>query len=483
MAKRIDNFFLHWDRLFPGYLLLIVILVGGILFLPSKIAWFILIGILFLFFVLLNFRVGLLFAVLLFLIIPRYLGFDLGRGMPIINVQRILLGVLYIVWFLNKSIKGEKFITRTPLNFPILILFCIQGLATIFAYDIHSSVKNLGFYLFEHYLLYFMILDTFRTKEQVKKLINTVLASGVIICLLGVVEFITQYNVFSPIVPVREIMSSARIIQMRFGLPRVEVSFGHAIALGTYLVLLIPLCLWKLRISRVDWKRFFWYFSFILFIFVLFATLSRGTWLGFFIAGLLLLGLWKTRFFCYLIPIILIGIIVLLQPWFFSKQIDQVKLGFIESIDPTKLGSSAEQNAEYISSSEFRLYLVKKGLPFTFQRPLVGYGLKNISFAVEKWSPGLGGIDNYYLNVVFQAGYFALLMVSLILVIIIKTLWNYSRKTTDRENKLLAEVLFSTIIGFCFVLLTSSLSDPFFLLWILAAISMRLKINQDMEYR
>ena len=73
-----------------------------------------------------KFEIALFITLFMFPLVPRYLGVDLGSGLPIINVQRILLGTVYLVWIFRKSLTKEKILPKTILDKPLLILVLIQ---------------------------------------------------------------------------------------------------------------------------------------------------------------------------------------------------------------------------------------------------------------------------------------------------------------------------------------------------------------------
>ena len=103
----------------------------------------------------------------LFPIIPRYLGVDLGGGLPIINAQRILLANVYIVWLLKKLISGKPVFQKTAINKALFFLVVIQVLSvfnhpTIF---LPSALKLLQL-VTEQYLIFYLVGDIVRTKEQ-----------------------------------------------------------------------------------------------------------------------------------------------------------------------------------------------------------------------------------------------------------------------------------------------------------------------------
>lgn len=160
-----------------------------------------------------KFEIALLFTLFMFPLIPQYFGVDLGHGLPIINMQRILFGMLILGWVLRKAMSRNRF-SKAPLSKLILILFLIQAFSVFTAADKHVALLALLSYLFEYYLLFYMIFDVIRTKEQIRRVMVVIIVTAGIVGIIGLIEYISGHNFYSVIKPIRE-LSSAISIQER----------------------------------------------------------------------------------------------------------------------------------------------------------------------------------------------------------------------------------------------------------------------------
>jgi hypothetical protein len=439
----------------------------------SEYTWVLFLDSLFILLAIFKFEIALCFTLFVFPLIPRYFGVDLGHGLPIINVQRILLGSIYLGWIFRKAISGGRF-SKPPLCKLILILFLIQGLSIFRSADKHAALLSLFYYLFECYLLFYIIFDVIRTKEQIRKVIVVIIIAAGIVGIIGLTEYISGQNLYSSIKPVRELMSSAMNIQTREEARRVEVSFGHAISCGMYLILVIPISFFLLACAKSRFmKATMWIFSLILLI-VLYLTLSRGPWLGLIVAVMwvLLIVRQDTK---YRKMVLMIGLLVCLffmQPFFLQREIHKVKTIIRISLTPSVYWYSGQ--SEVASSITGRVIALKEAMIAFSKRPIGGYGLACSAPEIT----GVRADINYYMELLLESGIFALLLFGLILIKIFRVLWNCSKKAKEKEDKMLVTALSASLIGFLVSLGTVSLTTVFWLFWILSGIGMRLGVNQ-----
>lgn len=428
---------------------------------------------LFTFLVMYRFRIALFVTLFMFPLIPRYFGIDLGHGLPIVNIQRILLGILILGWVLRKAMSRDRF-PKTPLSKLILILFLIQAFSVFIAVDKRVALLHLFSYLIEYYLVFYMIFDVIRTKEQIKKIMVVIIASAGIVGIIGLTEYISGHNFYSVLTPVREIMSSAISIQERVGVKRVEMSFGHAISSGMYLILVIPISFFFLSCAKPGFRKAIWWVFSLMLLIVLYLTRSRGPWVGLIgaVMWILLIG---RRVPKYRKMILIIGLLVclfLVQPFFFQAEIHKFRTLMLASLTPSAYLDSGQSEAT--SAIAGRVTALKGAIIAFSKRPIRGYGLKITPSKIT----GVRADINYYMQLLLESGIFALLVFGLILLKIFRVLWNCSKKAEEKEDKTLAIALLASLIGLLISLGTVSLFTVFWLFWVLVGIGMRLGVNQ-----
>ncbi len=432
---------------------------------------------LFAFLAMYRFRIALFVTLFMFPLIPRYFGIDLntslGYGLPIINIQRILLGILILGWVLRKVMSRDRF-SKTPLSKLILILFLVQAFSVFIAVDKSVALLRLFSYLIEYYLVFYMIFDVIRTREQIKKIMVVIIVSAGIIGIIGITEYISGHNLYSVIKPVRELMGSAVSIQERVGVKRVEISFGHAISCGMYLVLVIPIGFYFLSCAKSGFMKALWWVLSLMLLIVLFLTRSRGPWVGLIGAmmGVLLIG---SRVPKYRKRILMTGLLVcvfLVQPFLFQGEIHKLKTMALVSLAPSAYLDS--ERSEATSSIIGRVIALKATIIAFSKRPIRGYGLKLTPSEII----GVRADISYYMRLLLESGIFALLVFGLILFKVFRVLWCCCRKAEEEEDRMLATALLASLIGLLVVLGSVTLHEVFWLFWVLVGISMRLGVNQ-----
>ena len=228
----------------------------------------------------------------------------------------IIICCVWIVKFLEGRLRGNgpaatgeaspqtgngrwwTFLTQTPLVLPVVLFFFAYLLSVVFsivpALSVWGSYSRLqGLYsMFSYIVVFVTILATLREKEQLDRLLNAIILTSVPVALYGVLQ---HYGV-DP---------TGWSMNMR---DRPGANMGNPIFLAAYLIMVMPLTLWRVieffpgQANRTKNQSF----STILFSCYLFASIcqlaavffsqSRGPWLGMFgglsvftLLGLLLL--------------------------------------------------------------------------------------------------------------------------------------------------------------------------------------------------
>ncbi|MDF1515838.1 MAG: O-antigen ligase family protein, partial [Anaerolineae bacterium] len=197
----------------------------------------------------------------------------------------IVLAVFWLVRFIEERMQGERalrFSLKTPMVLPALLLICVYLVSSIFSLVPFTSF--IGSYqrlqgtltLFSYLVIFFVILTSLRTREQLSRLITVLILNSLPVSLYGIV----QHSGLDPLPWAGDVTS------------RVASNMGNAIFVAAYLILVVPITASRIVesfrdiLSREDARV-----SDILrasgYIFVLAVQLltiwysqSRGPWLG-----------------------------------------------------------------------------------------------------------------------------------------------------------------------------------------------------------
>jgi len=421
-----------------------------------------------------KFEIALFLTLFMFPLIPRYLGIDLstllGYGLPIVNVQRVLLGIIYLVWIFRKTITKEKILPKTILDKPILVLLLIQ-LCSVFVATNYLRVSFLKFLslIFEGYLLFYIVVDTIRTKRQVKTVISVLIISLALVSVIGIVEYFLGHYVFSFVKPVRAVLQSAYGVQWtRLGTLRIQSSMGSGRILGMCLILLIPISLLSAAYNKISLKKILWSISSILLLLALYFTKSRICLIGFLVSLLVIFPVYKKYIFVIIMATLLI---LLLSPFFLQEEISRIKLMF-SVFNPTTYFAYLNNPSgadEMVTAAFSRIRTQKAVINLILQKPILGYGLW--------WPPKLittGSDVNWYSGIMLESGILVLISFFWIVIRVFRCLFNCFKNTEDRYYRFLAIALMGAISAFLVPLGTGLSTGAFYLFWVLIAIAVRI---------
>lgn len=177
-----------------------------------------------------------------------------------LDIYRIVLMLLLVLWF-GALLADERIRwTRTPLDAPLIVLFTVIGVSLLV--NLPELAGGLGYgptlrrllYFSTLVLLLYVIVSTVRSTHDARRLISFVIGVGVCLSVLGVVERFTAYNVFQHLesfIPVlqRTAPESGEALMRASGV-RVSGSAAHPIAFAAILGMILPLALARLSVAE-----------------------------------------------------------------------------------------------------------------------------------------------------------------------------------------------------------------------------------------
>jgi len=224
----------------------------------------------------------------------------------VIRFDDILLGVIFLTWLAKMAMNKQLgLLKNTPLNLPIAVYVAISILSTAWGIAGGWILSNKTFFYllkyFEYFLLYYMISNIIRSREQIKAFVFVFLLTAFIICICAWAQFGTGERVSAPFE----------------GSPEPNTLSG-------YLLVIMAVC-WGLILCL---KRFGARLLLLgLFFFALppfFHTLSRGAWLGILPMAIVLTALnrQKTLILAVLLTAIILALPIVL-PHFVKHRIEE----------------------------------------------------------------------------------------------------------------------------------------------------------------
>ncbi len=292
-----------------------------------------------------------------------------GRASLNIRLEDILLGIMLFSYLAKMAIHKELGVfLRTPLNRPIFlyILLCLfsTALGALF-----GNVRPASGILYlikytEYFIVYFMVVNHLRTRDQIKRFTFVFLVTGIIVCLYAI------YHI--------------QILD-RVSTPFETETGGAANTLGGYLVFLIAICSGLAMSARKIRPRSGYLLLILLVLPPLAYAKSRGAYLSlvpiFFV--LFFLGRHK-KFLTVLLLAALVTWPILLP----GDIVERVKSTFIPG---GVYESVAGMQLDYSASARIEGY--REALAGWLKRPLFGHGITGFKF-----------IDGMYFRTLVELG-------------------------------------------------------------------------------
>jgi len=215
----------------------------------------------------------------IFPLLPMY--FD------IIGVSAINIACVYIFYgALLYSLVGGKGAKLVVPSSPIYVILALWILVRCSELLIDGLITESLYFFLRTAILFWSLQTLIDTKVRFLKAINVVLYGCFVVCILGIIEEITRFNIFSLLNPEYVLNYNP----LRFGILRILGFAEHTIVYGVYLMFCMSLCFYKFQFIKKDlYKRFFLIILYILMWINLILTLSRSIIICTFISQLLML--------------------------------------------------------------------------------------------------------------------------------------------------------------------------------------------------
>ncbi|QYR19213.1 O-antigen ligase family protein [Paenibacillus sp. sptzw28] len=430
------------------------------------------------------------YFVILIPFLPPYFSYKMGE-MPFINGFRILLFILIYDQLILKqrisnlvnAIKGDKF------KIAILIYAtCILIPAFVRMYSMQdaSNLVSSITIIVEKVLLYYLILMNIHIEVEkigdkqkfLHKFLHTISIVAFILSVFGVIEFLAQFNIFS-LLDVSNFEGLKYSQFIRSGHLRVSSSFAHSLGYSMYLIIMIPLIFYQIKMAKeISKKQYYFYLTLLVLLMLnMFMTLSRSALISLSISLIVffIFAKLKTKirfiflFIYFALPLLTLSVTPFGESIGLSAIGDSVK-ALSDSLFGTSYVKDFGNNVEPFS---FREELIKyafsqsgledffgKGIGFLRNEPMVFYIPELNPFDVTTSQ----SVDSYYMLVKLEQGWVGLIATITLFSIIILMMLRYMK------YNLFNFVLLLSFVGYLFELTMVADLDTIKYFWILLAV-------------
>lgn len=209
-----------------------------------------------------------------------------------------LIGVAIAVYFLKKVISRDHLPQKTVINVAFLSLILISIISMRNSIDFASSIKGLE-KLLKYGFTFIIFNETLKDIRHARR-IAIALGFGLLLCSL---DGIFQLHF------VRDFIRN-QDYNIMMGLPRLRATFPHTNIFALYLGLVLPIVFCLERYFLKDKQKLFFTIFFILGIFCLIFTFSRGAAMGFLFALVLISILQKDKnLLIFIVVAVIIGLV------------------------------------------------------------------------------------------------------------------------------------------------------------------------------
>lgn len=339
-----------------------------------------------------------------------------GKGFTL-RFEDILLFIMGFVWLAKSAVfKNIGFVTRSPLNIPILLymLVCILSTAMgIMQGTVNSPKTGFLFVLkyFEYFIIFFLTVNNIHSKEQVRRLLWAIFITYVIVLAVGFSQLPMGERITAPF----------------------EGSSSEPNTLGGYLLIMFSLTIMLFfSVHSKIQKAVIGALGTLCVIAILF-TLSRATWVGFIPMYLMMILISQRR--NVLILILLISVAIF--PFILPKVVIDRFTYTLRGENPHTMGQTfpggRKATINFDPSTEARLASMRRVLKDFQKKPLFGFGVTGYFF-----------IDAQYHRVLIESGLIGLTAFGFLL-------WKIGNTLLFLWKRYRADPLYNTLISgtFC----------------------------------
>ncbi len=387
------------------------------------------------------------------------------------NFTNLLMAFIMFAWFSGKYMEGEPKWLKTPLNVPIYLFMVIALIAVVRGADrLGSGTFVFVFAEFKRWVtpifLYFLVLNTVKTRAMIKNMVITMIIVTTLVGLMAIYDYISLGAVGD--------MEKARIGGI------CEHSNSLAAFFNYYMFLPYGFFLMNMK------KPKYWLLllPFLIQFRGIMVTFSRGGYLAFGL-GLVVVSFLRSKWM--LLAMVGVILIAMMNPVILPAGV-RYRLSQTFEKKVSNQSSEAELEGALESSAQTRVQVWKGAVEMIKDHPILGVGYDMFLYQIEFYWVQRRPIDahNTYLIIAAEMGIPALLVFLWLIMIVMWNTFMLYRTTQDPFAKATALGFLGGLFGLLMSNMFGSRLDSqevssYF--WILAAMTMRLKILDQREAR
>lgn len=388
-----------------------------------------------------------LFLLLLF-VVPPISDYISGMGMMQnlfeINIFRLLSLVLLLPIYRSSQAKNDGFRFGRTLPDKAFILFLVLCTVLELRGTTFTNSLRSGFILFlDSFLPYYAFSRGLKTLPDFKKAITALIIATLIAALIGMFEYLRYWLLYDALPKAMNSRWHFGGYMLRGGDIRGMSSLMHPIILGYLLVVSLGFYLY---LSPTIKNKNYRHLGLLTIIGGLFATMSRGPWVGGFGLGLTYLATGKK-------PLVKIMMLITFGTLFIMMLTVIPGGGKIYNLIPY-LGKTQAENIDYREKLFTNSMIVINRSPFFGSVDF----LKEPEMMELIQGEGIVDIVNTYIGVALMYGYSGLILFVGVFLSVILSIYKVIKKLPDKtsEEFLLGRCLISSIVGLMVVIYTSS---------------------------
>lgn len=244
---------------------------------------------------------GLSYAVFLCVVMPPYFRIDTPGQLPQLTLQRLLLIILCIFWWM-RHFNGRR-IREIPMFRHISVWAIISLVSLLGTIDYAVSIKRYLDFTLELFLFYFIVATSVEDRKDVLRLLQAAWMGMCVVAFLAVVEKYSGVNVVDRLFP-----GSINPEALR----DVRSTYQHRILLGAGMAMAWPLALALIYHGESRrYRKVMLYLSVGMMLTACYFSMSRGPWLASVVAACVLVagGTFRIRKYLALLGVLaLIGL-------------------------------------------------------------------------------------------------------------------------------------------------------------------------------
>lgn len=208
---------------------------------------------------------------------------------------------LLAVFVFHEVVKGVNPLTKTKVDFPIILFLIIITISTITSISPIDSLRDLALHIGGLSFLFVMI-NSVKDKKDFNIIVTILVFSATFVALYGLYQYVVGVEVDKAWLDVENNPGITTRVYSVFNNPNI---------LAEYLVMIIPLSVSIFWYTKRLSKKIIFLGTTLIMVLALVLTSSRGGWIGFAFSALVFILLIEKRLLLTLIPITIGGLFLL----------------------------------------------------------------------------------------------------------------------------------------------------------------------------